>query len=333
MELIRGTALSGFCALTVELDADPDVLLRSVGIRPADTEDIDGFVSLRSAVRALELAAERTATADFGRRLALRQDIGILGPLAVAVRTAATVADVFTVFETFVSAYSRGILVTARPLPDPTWSFLQWDLRLDPSPTHGQATELSLGVMLGVLRTFFGGAYHPATVHIPHRRLTPASDYRRYFGCAVEDRAPAAGFRVASADLARRLDHDVLTHRTAIGYLTSTAEVGPDTTLVRSVSTVVRRMLPTGVLSLDLVAHDFGLHPKALQRRLADEGTSFSRVVDRVRQDTARRLLSDTGIPLIVVARELGYAEQSVLTRACHRWFGRGPLAQRAVSS
>src|SRR4029077_20107856 len=33
-------------------------------------------------------------TADFGRRLALRQGIEILGPVGVAARTAATVADI-----------------------------------------------------------------------------------------------------------------------------------------------------------------------------------------------------------------------------------------------
>ena len=29
------------------------------------------------------------------------------------------------------------------------------------------------------------------------------------------------------------------------------------------------------------------------------------------------------------LARELGYSEQTVLTRSCHRWFGQGPAAYR----
>ena len=39
--------------------------------------------------------------------------------------------------------------------------------------------------------------------------------------------------------------------------------------------------------------------------------------------------LRDTDLSLYLVARELGYAEQSVLTRSCRRWFGRTPGALR----
>ncbi len=74
----------------------------------------------------------------------------------------------------------------------------------------------------------------------------------------------------------------------------------------------------------------FHLHPKTLQRRLADEGTTFAALVDQVRKDTADRYLRTTGISLSHLARELGYAEQSVLTRSCKRWFGTGPAAYRS---
>jgi AraC-like DNA-binding protein len=43
----------------------------------------------------------------------------------------------------------------------------------------------------------------------------------------------------------------------------------------------------------------------------------------------ARRYLRDTDMTLTHLARELGYAEQSVLTRSCRRWFGSSPLAVR----
>jgi AraC-like DNA-binding protein len=39
--------------------------------------------------------------------------------------------------------------------------------------------------------------------------------------------------------------------------------------------------------------------------------------------------LRDTRITMAHLARELGYAEQTVLTRSCHRWFGEGPAAHR----
>jgi AraC-like DNA-binding protein len=62
---------------------------------------------------------------------------------------------------------------------------------------------------------------------------------------------------------------------------------------------------------------------------LASEGTTFAETLDRLRRDTAERLLRDTRITMAHLARELGYAEQTVLTRSCHRWFGEGPAAHR----
>ena len=93
--------------------------------------------------------------------------------------------------------------------------------------------------------------------------------------------------------------------------------------------TIVRQLLPTGAATLDVVADQFSLHPKTLQRRLADEDTTFAALVDQVRKDAAERYLRSTRISLTHLARELGYAEQSVLTRSCKRWFGAGPAAYR----
>jgi AraC-like DNA-binding protein len=95
------------------------------------------------------------------------------------------------------------------------------------------------------------------------------------------------------------------------------------------VRTIVRQLLPTGAATLEVVAEQFHLHPKTLQRRLSDEGTTFATLVDQVRKDAADRYLRTTGMSLSHLARELGYAEQSVLTRSCKRWFGSGPAAYR----
>ena len=46
-------------------------------------------------------------------------------------------------------------------------------------------------------------------------------------------------------------------------------------------------------------------------------------------QPRAEVHLRDTDISLSHLTRELGYAEQSVLSRSCQRWFGMGPSSYR----
>jgi len=71
------------------------------------------------------------------------------------------------------------------------------------------------------------------------------------------------------------------------------------------------------------------MHPRTLQRRLADEGTVLEDLRDAVRRELAERYLAEPGMPLLRIAELLGYSEASALTRACNRWFGMSPRALR----
>jgi AraC-like DNA-binding protein len=330
MSVVRGTALSNYPSLVTELGGDPAGLLRSARVREQDVGNYDAFISFRAAIRAMESAAEATATPDFGRRLAQRQGIEILGPVGVAARTAATVADALAIFNAFMAAYSPVIAINIGPLADPQRSFIALQFLLEDAPPYAQTMELALGVSLRVFRLLMGANYTGLAVHLPHDPLTPQASYVQYFGCKAYFAQRTAGYTVRTADLSRPLSRDDVAHRAVVDYLSSITPVGAG--IVESVRTIVRQLLPTGAATLEVVAAQFYLHPKTLQRRLADEATTFVALVDQVRKDTADRYLRTTGISLPHLACELGYAEQSVLTRSCKRWFGAEPNAYRNAS-
>ncbi len=324
---MRGTSLSNYPRLVAELGGDPVGLLATAGIDLGAVGRQDVFVPFPRVVTAIESAAEATDTPDFGRRLAQLQGIEILGPVGVAARTAATVGAALRIFENFLSAYSPAISLRTTVDNDPDRTFIEY-LVIDPElPPHPQGDELSLGVTLRVLRFLLGADYAPLSVHIRHEPLCDVEDYRRYFGCRPLFAERSMGFTIRSTDLARPLQRDKLAHDAVVGYLTAITSTEPST--IASVRTLVRQLLPSGTVTLDLIAEQLSLHPKALQRRLAADDTSFAAIVDDVRRELAERYLRDTRITLSHLARELGYAEQSVLTRSCRRWFGCGPAAYR----
>lgn len=327
MSVVRGTSLSGYPRLVAELGGDPVELLRAAGIRPEDVGEHEAFLPYRSLIVAIETAATATAAPDFGRRLALRQGIEILGPVGVAARTAATVGDAFAILETFMAAYSPAISGRISPTATAGQSFYVFEVLIERPPPHPQTIELSLGVSLRVMRFLLGARYAPLSVHLPHQALTPAADYLAYFGCRAYFTQPTAGFTFRTADLARPLDQDALAHQAVVQYLTGITTHQPGMT--QSVRTMVRQLLPTGTASLELVAAQFDLHPRALHRRLSAEKTTFGELIDDVRRETAEHYLRDTDISLSHLTRELGYAEQSVLSRSCRRWFGRSPTGHR----
>ncbi|QZT62343.1 AraC family transcriptional regulator [Mycolicibacterium austroafricanum] len=330
MHLIRGSSLIGFPQLVTAYGGDPDAALELANLDPADLGQHDRFIPLRNAIAAVEDAATVLNVADFGRQLAVRQNIDILGPVGVAARTAATVADAFTILDTYMSAYSPGIATRISNHPDPDLSCFEFDFLLSPAPPQAQATELALGVTLRVLHLFLGSTYRPVAVHLPHPPLGTRTDYRRYFGCSPHFNEPTAGFTMRAADLQQSLSHDPLAHQLALNYL-STRLRNPTRDLSCTLRSLIRQLLPTGNLTADVAARQFGLHPKTLQRRLAAEGTTFAQLVDQSRRDTAHRLLRDTDLSLHQICNQLGYSEQSVLTRSCKRWFNTTPTAYRST--
>lgn len=327
MQLIRGSCLAGFDALTAAHGGDPHALLLMAGVDPADAGQPDRYIPLRSAIAVVEHAAAVLGVDDFGRQLAARQNIDILGPVGVAARTATTIAEAFTILDTHMGTYSPGITARITADPDEALCRFEYDFLLHPAPPQAQAIELSLGVTLRVLHLFLGTTYRPVAVHLPHPALGTDADYLGYFGCPPHFNAPIAGFALQANDLQRPLRHDSPAHQVAMSYLASAG--GRERGIADTVRSMVRQLLPTGEMSAELVARQFGIHPKTLQRRLAAEGTTFAELADRTRRELAHRLLADTDLPVAHVSRQLGYAEHSVFTRACKRWFGMPPTDYR----
>jgi AraC-like DNA-binding protein len=328
MSVIRGTSLTGYPALVSELGADPGPLLACAGIRQADVGRFDAFLTYLGLIQAVESAAAATRTPDFGRRLAERQGIEILGPVGVAGRTSKTAAEAFETFDQYLAAYSPAISATISREPYVTASFLEFRILIPHPPAHPQTTELSLGVMLRVLRLLLGARYAPTVVDLPHPPLTAREDYLRYFSCRPRFGSNRAGFSLPTEDLQRPLVRDELAHRVVLDYLDTVID-RHRLTMASSIRELIRRLLPAGAATVPVIADQFRLHPKAFRRRLAAEGTNFNNVVDDVRREMAERYLRDTDMTLSHLARELGYSEQSVLSRSCQRWFGASPASLR----
>lgn len=327
MSLIRGTSLQGFVELTEELGVDPDPLLRAAHLPRAAIGDHDSFIGYRGVVAVLESAARATGADDFGRRLAQRQGLDILGPLGVAARTAATVGDALAAIEQYLNVYGPAIAVSVTVSAGRTAGF-EWRL-VDPRPPpHRQAAELGLGVSIRVFQLLAGDDFRPLSVELRHGAPAHDAGHSDYFGCPVRFGAASYGFRFRRSVLDRPLSADHSVHAVVRDYLASIALPTPAVT-TDPVVRLVRRMLPAGGPDLGLVAEQLALHPRTLQRQLAAQGTNFATLVDDVRREEAERYLRETTMPLAQLSGVLGFSEQSALSRACRRWFGASPSEVR----
>jgi AraC-like DNA-binding protein len=73
------------------------------------------------------------------------------------------------------------------------------------------------------------------------------------------------------------------------------------------------------------IAEMLGTSSRSLQRRLTEEGASYSEIVQRVRYHTAAEMLRDSNLRVIDVANTLGYEDASHFSRFFRRVAGITP--------
>ncbi|WP_336367759.1 AraC family transcriptional regulator [Marinobacter sp. C2H3] len=94
----------------------------------------------------------------------------------------------------------------------------------------------------------------------------------------------------------------------------------------------VRRVIETShpfPPKLARVAGTLFVSERTLKRRLQEEEASFQNLVDEVRLERARELLTSTRLNLSQIADALGYADAANFTRAFKRWTGVSPSQYR----
>ncbi|MEA3292741.1 MAG: helix-turn-helix domain-containing protein, partial [Pseudomonadota bacterium] len=72
-----------------------------------------------------------------------------------------------------------------------------------------------------------------------------------------------------------------------------------------------------------------GLSLRTLQRRLANEQTTYSRIYANARLNKAEILLKNTDANLLDITLSLGYQHASTFSRAFHQWTGVSPREYR----
>jgi AraC-like DNA-binding protein len=102
-----------------------------------------------------------------------------------------------------------------------------------------------------------------------------------------------------------------------------------DASMTTTVSFAIPSVIGTGHCGIETIAESLGMPTKRLQRALADEGTNFSEILEKVRDAMARRLLIETNMSVERISGLLDYSSTPPFTLAFKRWTDQTPLAFR----
>lgn len=210
---------------------------------------------------------------------------------------------------------------------------LSWSYPLELSSPNIQFNSFVAALVVLRLRNMLSPGWYPKGVELAHREPGAHVKYSALFGPGLHYDRPANRFTFCDANLDRgnqsadpRLFAVV---KQLADILLQFQTTGVD--FRAAVSNAIVRVLGVDAPSLNAVSEHMALGARTVQRRLANEGTSFEAVLSDTRRRVAERLLRETDLPLTDIAFMLGFSELSAFTRAGKRWHGMPPRQFRVV--
>ncbi|TWS24959.1 AraC family transcriptional regulator [Tsukamurella sputi] len=322
--LARYASLANYADLTRSLGADPHALLRDAGLDPRGVTEQDRWIPASSVNDLLERTARVTGRDDLGLRLAELRRLSHLGPLSLVLREEPDVRSALEILIRHERMYNEA-LHTRLSVSDGV-ATVRVELALDRPAPDRQAIDLAVGVVYALLRELLGTEWTPLSVSFGHAAPRHAETARRMFTGALHFDADHNGVRLHERDLDRRTttaDPQLRVYTQRI--VDRDADSGRDVTA--RITELVDLLLPTGRCSADQVARSLGVDRRTLHRRLAAEGTTFTAVVDDVRESLARHLVAGRRYSFTEIAEILAFSSPSNFSR----WFrGRFDMTPRA---
>jgi AraC-like DNA-binding protein len=278
------------------------------------------MVSAELPEQILEALEQATGETETTLRMAERLDARANRLVEVAVRSSATVRHALGSLARWVPLVHRGLEATLQGN--------RWVLRTPRRPlglgrrVHGLAIAHALfQVRASVQSLAIDEAW------FAHARPPRIEALHLLFGSApVAFGFEDSGFSVAGADLDRPMPAaDARTLDTIEPLLVEALGSSPaSSSFADRIAAHVASSLPGGS-DVAEVARAMHMSGRTLQRRLEQEGTTFSEVLDRARLEVARRALAAPSTTLTDVAFQLGFSDLATFTRAFKRWTGMPP--------
>jgi AraC-like DNA-binding protein len=191
--------------------------------------------------------------------------------------------------------------------------------------------ETAIASLVQLARDMTGQAIPVREVGFVNPRPDDVKPYEQFFGGVVRFDQPCTRVVIDAEHLGlpmRKSDPALLAlmDHQAEQLLREVAAVPA---IVESWRKTLVPLIREGQTSLAALARAHHTSPRSLQRRLAEQGTTFQRLLDQTRQHLAEGHLKEGKLDLAEIALLLGYSEQSAFTRAFRTWTGLAPAQWR----
>lgn len=311
---------------------DAAQLLHRADLRGLSLRDPDARLPMRCYYNVIEAAAELTGDAHFGLSYIDGVTPDAIGAIGFLAMTSATLGESIGRILRYYRLLADGERITLERAGErATIRFEPWG---PPRPAHAHVCEMYAFDFLVMSARMTAAPVPILAFDVRHPRRSQDAPYLRVFGRAPRFGAEENLWSFPATVLDRPMPGaDAALARFFEGYVQRLDLALPNASqgasLANSLRLAIVERLCDGELSIDALARALRQSARTLQRRLADEGTTVSALIESVRQERAFAYLA-ANLPIGEVSYLLGFSEPRAFHRAFRRWTRETPQAWRS---
>jgi AraC-like DNA-binding protein len=331
-EHVRVGSIFGLPALLRGFGIDPLPVIAGAGIAPECFDDPERRLPFAAGGRLLAHCARLTGCAHFGLLLGQQFAPSTLGAVGALMRQGPTVGAGLQNLLHHLHLIDSGAAPLLLHL-SATRVALGYAIVRQGTPGTTQIYDTAVTVTHGLLRQLCGPAWQPLEVSFAHAAPADREPYVRHFGAPLRFDAELSAVSFAPSWLAQPVAGADAARRAELQRALRAESERRFDGLVVQARRALHALVFAGNDDASAVARLFGLHERALRRRLAAEGTSLQQIRAETRYSLAAQLLRDTRLPLADIAAAMHYADETAFSRAFRGWAGVPPGRWRAAAN
>lgn len=327
---VLNSFLSGFSPLLVSRGGDLQDICHRAGLTQHEVTGANQLIPFDRFIDLLEAAASILKVDDFALRLAARQDLCALGPVALMLGNCKTVSEAISVTVSQLTLLVSGISIASQCHKDAF--IIEIDVHLPRLKYRRQFRDYLLGSTVMTVRTLSGAAHKLQQCQLyGHRQMpTEQAELTEYLGCIPQFGSDKIVLSFPAALSAAPLAQSAIRKPYIGGDMFGGDIASARKDLESSIQSALTYLLVGGTPRAGSVASLLGYSERTLRRRLKQLGLSYQRILDALRLEQANKYLSSTHYRMSDIANLLGFANQSAFSRFYLHSTGLSPSQYRA---
>ena len=306
---------------------DVDQIFERAGIDLQSLNDPLARVPHEKLLKMWEVAGELSGDSCFGLNLAAKVPVVPFNAGDYVSMTSKNLRELLYNLSRYMKINSDAVKVNTQINEDVTYVFIDLSGSAKPNRHH---TDFWLAYLVRYIKGLLGLTVPLAAVGFNHDQPKDVSAYKSVFNSALKFNQKNNYICYESKYLeASSICADLSMHRAHEAIAIKELHALDEGRILNKVKRAIFESLSEQTIEFEAVASALNLTPRTVQRQLANEGTTFKKLVDAAKKEHAISEIENTNFSIAEVAYRVGYRELSSFYRAFKRWTGKTPITYR----